>query len=354
MRILFSMRHLGSLRMYDSVLRRLATARPSRRHPRAPQGRARHERRARDAAGRTCRTSAGSGRKSKSAPGPRSRRRSGSGWTTCDSARRSTASRRARAAHVGERVPALLRRVSAWPLVRSEAGRRTLVACLRLVERVLPRQPGLDALVRELQPGRRAADAGPAAGVVPGGGAAQRACVRRAHGHLRRQLGPFVQQGPDRRRCRTRSSSGTIRSRPKPSTLHARARVPRGGDWRAVLRPVVRPRAGPVARSLLRQAGPAGRPPVPAVCVLGALAGSADRSPFHPAMDRIAAGQRRPRAADRRGAGAPPSPASGRVARGGSVASVRRHRLRIASARHAVEGGLLRLAVSLRRPSSGC
>jgi hypothetical protein len=49
-------------------------------------------------------------------------------------------------------VPALLRRVTAWPLVRSEPGRRVLVACLRLVERVLPRQPGLDALVRRLDP----------------------------------------------------------------------------------------------------------------------------------------------------------------------------------------------------------
>ena len=54
--------------------------------------------------------------------------------------------------HVGERVPALLRRITAWPLIRSEAGRQMLVAGLRVVERVLPRQPGLDALVRELSP----------------------------------------------------------------------------------------------------------------------------------------------------------------------------------------------------------
>jgi hypothetical protein len=151
MRILFSMRHLGSLRMYDSVLRRLATA-------------GHHI----DILARR-----------KDVPGTNVAPETLLAgvpnihwvweeveirtWTEIAAAiriwldylrfcapqyRQSPRARR----HVGERVPALLRRVSAWPLVRGEAGRRTLVACLRLVERVLPRQPGLDALVRELSP----------------------------------------------------------------------------------------------------------------------------------------------------------------------------------------------------------
>ncbi len=43
---------------------------------------------------------------------------------------------------VGERVPALLRRITTWPLVRTGAGRRALVTGLRAIERVLPRQRG--------------------------------------------------------------------------------------------------------------------------------------------------------------------------------------------------------------------
>jgi len=53
---------------------------------------------------------------------------------------------------VGERVPGLLRRITEWPLVRGCTGRRTLVACLRIIERVLPRQHTLDALMREYRP----------------------------------------------------------------------------------------------------------------------------------------------------------------------------------------------------------
>ncbi len=53
---------------------------------------------------------------------------------------------------IGERVPLLLRRVTEWPLVRIDAGRRALAACLRVVERALPLQQGLDALVRESGP----------------------------------------------------------------------------------------------------------------------------------------------------------------------------------------------------------
>ena len=151
MRILFSMRHLGSLRMYDSVLRQLA------------------------AAGHHIDILA----RRKDVPGtsvsPETLLAGVSDirwvweeveirrWTEIAAAlriwldylrfcapqyRESPRARR----HVGERVPALLRRISGWPLLRTEAGRRALVACLRVVERVLPRQPGLDALVRELSP----------------------------------------------------------------------------------------------------------------------------------------------------------------------------------------------------------
>jgi hypothetical protein len=53
---------------------------------------------------------------------------------------------------VGERVPAILRRVTGWPLVRAEPWRRALVAFLRMVERALPWQPEIDGIMREYQP----------------------------------------------------------------------------------------------------------------------------------------------------------------------------------------------------------
>jgi hypothetical protein len=53
---------------------------------------------------------------------------------------------------VGEYVPALLRRITGWPLFRVEPGRRALVGTLRAVERALPRQPALDALMRDSRP----------------------------------------------------------------------------------------------------------------------------------------------------------------------------------------------------------
>jgi hypothetical protein len=151
MRILFSMRHLGSLRMYDSVLRRLATA---GHHIDVLARR-------KDVPGTTV------------APETLLAGVPNVNWVWEDvevrtwtemaaavriwldylrfSAPQYRDSPRARR-HVGERVPALLRRITAWPVVRSEAGRQTLVAVLRLVERVLPRQPGLDALMRKLDP----------------------------------------------------------------------------------------------------------------------------------------------------------------------------------------------------------
>ena len=53
---------------------------------------------------------------------------------------------------VGTRVPGLFRRITAWPLVRTRAGHRVLGACLRVVERTLPRQAVLDALMHAYQP----------------------------------------------------------------------------------------------------------------------------------------------------------------------------------------------------------
>ena len=53
---------------------------------------------------------------------------------------------------VGERVPAILRRVTGWPLLRTEPCRRALVGFLRRVERALPRQRELDGIMRECQP----------------------------------------------------------------------------------------------------------------------------------------------------------------------------------------------------------
>ena len=52
----------------------------------------------------------------------------------------------------GARVPGLFRRVTQWPLVRARVGRRALVACLRAVERALPRRPSLDALMQSYRP----------------------------------------------------------------------------------------------------------------------------------------------------------------------------------------------------------
>jgi len=53
---------------------------------------------------------------------------------------------------VGEYVPTMLRRITAWPPFRVEAGRRALVAVLRAAERALPRQQELDSLMRDSRP----------------------------------------------------------------------------------------------------------------------------------------------------------------------------------------------------------
>jgi hypothetical protein len=53
---------------------------------------------------------------------------------------------------VGEYVPPLLRRITNWWPFRLSVGRRALVAWLRSVERALPRQRELDALMRSSRP----------------------------------------------------------------------------------------------------------------------------------------------------------------------------------------------------------
>jgi hypothetical protein len=151
MRILFSMRHLGSLRMYDSVLQQLAASGHhidilARRKDMPGTAVAPETMLAgvpnlnwvwEDVEVRTWTEIAASVRiwldylrfcAPQYRDAPRARR------------------------HVGERVPALLRRITSWPGIRTETGRRMLGACLRLVERALPRQPGLDALMRMLDP----------------------------------------------------------------------------------------------------------------------------------------------------------------------------------------------------------
>ena len=51
-----------------------------------------------------------------------------------------------------ERVPVLLRRVTEWPLLRGATGRRLLAACLKTIERALPTDAALDAVMRDVQP----------------------------------------------------------------------------------------------------------------------------------------------------------------------------------------------------------
>jgi hypothetical protein len=151
MRLLFSMRHLGSLRMYDSVLRQLAAAG--------------HEieivARRRDVPGTA------SAPEGTLADVPQIRwiweEVHVGAWTALasivriwlDYLRYSTpkyASVPRQRRLVGERVPASLRTFTDWPLVRSAPGRGLLIAALRAVERVLPREESLDRLIRERRP----------------------------------------------------------------------------------------------------------------------------------------------------------------------------------------------------------
>lgn len=151
MRILFSMRHLGSLRMYESVLRQLA----ARGHDIDIVAQRRD------------------------LPGTSSKPEDiladvpqihwiwedvrVTVWTALAAAVRiwldylrychpKYATRPRMKRQVGERVPVLLRQVTAWPLVRGNAGREALAWCLRLIERALPRVAELDALVRDRRP----------------------------------------------------------------------------------------------------------------------------------------------------------------------------------------------------------
>lgn len=56
------------------------------------------------------------------------------------------------AERVAERVPPALLRISTWGPFRTEPGRRALVRVLKMAERALPRRPELDALVRGCRP----------------------------------------------------------------------------------------------------------------------------------------------------------------------------------------------------------
>jgi hypothetical protein len=150
MRILFSMRHLGSLRMYESVIRKLATSG--------------HE--VRILANRRDDIGSGVNPETLLADVPHQwiwAEIHQSAWSDLaavvgiwlDYLRyldpRYTPTPRPRM-RVGEWVPSLLRRVSGWPLVRANAGRRALVAVLRAAERSIPRRPEIDKLMHEYQP----------------------------------------------------------------------------------------------------------------------------------------------------------------------------------------------------------
>ena len=151
MRLLFSMRHLGSLRMYDSVLRQLA----ARGHSIDILAK-RREMPGTAAAPETM-----------LADVPQIRwiweDTHVTPWVDLGGAvriwldyLRYRGPRYAKAPRlaerVAERVPAVLLRVSNWPIVRSPRGLRYLTAALRRVEQALPRQPELDALMREHRP----------------------------------------------------------------------------------------------------------------------------------------------------------------------------------------------------------
>jgi len=151
MRILFSMRHLGSLRMYDSVIRRLA------------------------AVGHDIqilsnrRDSIGSGIDPETllSDVPEIRwtweEERPNAWSELVAVVRIwldylrffeptyTYAPRLRM-RVGERVPPILRRVTDWPLLRTTRWRRALVSCLRTVERALPLRPEIEAVMHKYEP----------------------------------------------------------------------------------------------------------------------------------------------------------------------------------------------------------
>lgn len=150
MRILFSMRHLGSLRMYESVIRKLAASG--------------HE--VRILANRRDNIGSGVNPETLLADVPHQwiwGELHQSRWSDLaavigiwldylrylDPRYSPTPRPRMR---VGEWVPSLLRRVSGWPLVRANAVRKVLVASLRVAERAIPRRPEIDALMHEYQP----------------------------------------------------------------------------------------------------------------------------------------------------------------------------------------------------------
>jgi hypothetical protein len=151
MRILFSMRHLGSLRIFESVVRQLA----SEDHEILILAHRRDD------------SELGSAPDLLFADLPQIRwgwvEGQPDSWTEIAGAVRTWLDylryfepRYANAPRlrmrVGQHVSGLLRRITEWPLVRASAGRRALVSCLRIVERALPRHRTLDALMREYRP----------------------------------------------------------------------------------------------------------------------------------------------------------------------------------------------------------
>ncbi len=151
MRVLFSMRHVGSVRMYESVLRRLAGA-GHEIHILAN----RRESVGSDTPPETLLDDCPQVTWSWEEIRPNA-------WIELATAvriwldylryfepRYSTAPRlRIRAA---DRVPPLLRRVTEWPGVRTRPGRHLLARALRAIERALPRQADCDDVIRHHRP----------------------------------------------------------------------------------------------------------------------------------------------------------------------------------------------------------
>ena len=314
MRLLFSMRHLGSLRMYESVLRQLAArghsidilakrrdvpGTPRRRKPCCP----------------TCRRSGGSGR-------TRTSRRGSDRWR--------------RAPHLA-RLPALLagRATPArrdWPSVspsgcppcccgcrtgrvfRSPRGLRLLAAALRKVEQALPRQPELDALMREHRPDvvlltpllRLGSSQIEVLRSARAHGARTGLCVA-SWDHLSSKA--RIAELPDRVFVwneTQKHEAVELHGVPEASVVVTGAQC--YDEW-------YERRTGADARGVLRHAGPARRPAAHSLRLLGVLLATAHRGRVRAPLDRRHPRERRPGAALGRDPGASPPAASRRVER---------------------------------------
>ena len=189
------------------------------------------------------------------------------------------------AERVAERVPAMLLRVSDWPMFRPARGLRVLTAALRKVEQALPRQPELDALMREHRPD--------VVLLTPllRLGSSQIEVLRSARARRRAHRDSAWRAGTTSRArraspsCPTACSCGTRRRSSEAVELHGVPEASVDGHRRAVLRRVVRaaarcgrarrsaprwacPRTGPSSSTPARRSRPR-RPSRPRSCAAG-------------------------------------------------------------------------------------